>query len=617
MPNALAKFQKHNMTTISGQQQKIDTLLLNLQSAEEGINKINTLNELGWELIMEADFSKSKEYFKIAEQLAQKLCYKEGLANSLSYMGRIFEFEGDYVRSLEYQFGALKIREEIQDKKGISYSLHYLGDIYLSQADISNDFSDKVEYSSKALEQFLKSLKVAEDINDIQSIANTYNCIGNSFREQENNIKAIEFYNKALKLREELGDKQGFAVTYNNLGKLYVKKKDYQEALDYFFKSLKLAEEIGDIRAIVKVLGTIGNCYLKHENYSKAYEYCSKSLSLGKKINYTEFIANANYSLSEIYESKKFENHNSDIALKYYKEYIKGKDSINTRKLVQAEINFEFEKKEIVRKAEQDKKDAVALAIEKKNREILDSIHYALLIQQAILPVKKDIYKALKDVFILYKPKDIVSGDFYFFHKNEKYIFIASADCTGHGVPGAFMSMIGSEKLKEAVLQSTDTSEILKTLNKGIKASLKQSDSYESTRDGMDIALCSIDTVNCIVKYAGANRPLWIIRKGQGVVDEIKATKKAIGGFTEDSQHFETHEIKLLKGDTFYISTDGYADTFSVQDKKLTTKKFKELLLSIQDKSMQDQELHLENFIENWKGGAEQIDDILVIGVQL
>jgi serine phosphatase RsbU (regulator of sigma subunit)/uncharacterized protein HemY len=617
MPNALAKFQKHNMTTISGQQQKIDTLLLNLQSAEEDINKINTLNELGWELIMEADFSKSKEYFKIAEQLAQKLCYREGIANSLSYMGRIFEFEGDYVRSLEYQFGALKIREEIQDKKGISYSLHYLGDIYLSQADISNDFSDKVEYSNKALEQFLKSLKVAEDINDIQSIANTYNCIGNSFREQENNIKAIEFYNKALKLREELGDKQGFAVTYNNLGKLYVKKKDYQEALAYFFKSLKLAEEIGDKRAIVKVLGTIGSCYLKHGNYSKAYEYCSKSLSLGKKINYTEFIANANYSLSQIYESKKFENHNSDIALKYYKEYIKGRDSINTRKLVQAEINFEFEKKEILRKAEQDKKDAVALVIEKKNREILDSIHYALLIQQAVLPVKKDIYKALKDVFILYKPKDIVSGDFYFFHKNEKYIFIASADCTGHGVPGAFMSMSGSEKLKEAVLQSTDTSEILKTLNKGIKTSLKQSDSYESTRDGMDIALCSIDTVNCIVKYAGANRPLWIIRKGQGVVDEIKATKKAIGGFTEDSQHFETHEIKLQKGDTFYISTDGYADTFSVQDKKLTTKKFKELLLSIQDKSMQDQELHLENFIENWKGGAEQIDDILVIGVQL
>jgi serine phosphatase RsbU (regulator of sigma subunit) len=617
MPNALAKFQKHNMTTISGQQQKIDTLLLNLQSAEEDINKINTLNELGWELIMEADFSKSKEYFKIAEQLAQKLCYREGIANSLSYMGRIFEFEGDYVRSLEYQFGALKIREEIQDKKGISYSLHYLGDIYLSQADISNDFSDKVEYSNKALEQFLKSLKVAEDINDIQSIANTYNCIGNSFREQENNIKAIEFYNKALKLREELGDKQGFAVTYNNLGKLYVKKKDYQEALAYFFKSLKLAEEIGDKRAIVKVLGTIGSCYLKHGNYSKAYEYCSKSLSLGKKINYTEFIANANYSLSQIYESKKFENHNSDIALKYYKEYIKGRDSINTRKLVQAEINFEFEKKEILRKAEQDKKDAVALVIEKKNREILDSIHYALLIQQAVLPVKKDIYKALKDVFILYKPKDIVSGDFYFFHKNEKYIFIASADCTGHGVPGAFMSMIGSEKLKEAVLQSTDTSEILKTLNKGIKTSLKQSDSYESTRDGMDIALCSIDTVNCIVKYAGANRPLWIIRKGQRVVDEIKATKKAIGGFTEDSQHFETHEIKLQKGDTFYISTDGYADTFSVQDKKLTTKKFKELLLSIQDKSMQDQELHLENFIENWKGGAEQIDDILVIGVQL
>ncbi len=180
------------------------------------------------------------------------------------------------------------------------------------------------------------------------------------------------------------------------------------------------------------------------------------------------------------------------------------------------------------------------------------------------------------------------------------------------------MSMVGFEKLDDALSHSTDTSEILSHLNKGIRASLHQTDSDESTRDGMDIALCSVDTNARVVKYAGANRPLWIIRNEQRVVEEIKATKKAIGGLTEDSQHFDSHEIKLQQGDSFYIFSDGYADTFGGrEEKKLTTKKFKEILLSIQNKSMQEQEVHLNNFIEDWKSGKEQIDDILVIGVRL
>ena len=340
-------------------------------------------------------------------------------------------------------------------------------------------------------------------------------------------------------------------------------------------------------------------------------------MALGKEINLTEFVVNANYSLSEIYESPDFEKHNATIALKHYKEYVKGRDSINTNKLAQVELNFEFEKKVASAKAEQDKKDAIAAIIKQKNREMLDSINYALLIQQAILPIKEDIIKVLPHIFILYKPKDIVSGDFYFFHQSNQNIFIAAADCTGHGVPGAFMSMICSEKLKDAVQQSEDSGTILSLLNKGIKTTLKQSEDEKSTHDGMDIALCSIDKENSIIKYAGANRPVWIIRKGQTDIEEIKATKKAIGGFTDDNQQFDTHEIKLQQGDTFYLSTDGFADTFNGNDKKLTTKKFKEILLGIQQLTMQEQEKYLNDFIENWKAGTEQVDDILVIGVQL
>ncbi len=283
--------------------------------------------------------------------------------------------------------------------------------------------------------------------------------------------------------------------------------------------------------------------------------------------------------------------------------------------------------------------------VEEKNKNITDSINYALRIQQAFLPDKKEIYSSLPQSFILFKPKDIVSGDFYFFQEkkvenlrnreiemeknvlqnsptlqltNSKIVFIAAVDCTGHGVPGAFMSMLGSERLTDAVQKSNDIGEILSLLNKGVKTSLKQSSKNESTRDGMDIAICSIDTKNRIVKYAGANRPVWIIRSGQAEVEEMKATKVAIGGLTNDNQHFDTHELKLQQGDTFYICTDGYADQFSGHNgKKLMTGKLKQILLSIQNKTMQEQEQYLENFLENWKAGTEQVDDILVIGVRL
>lgn len=257
-------------------------------------------------------------------------------------------------------------------------------------------------------------------------------------------------------------------------------------------------------------------------------------------------------------------------------------------------------------------------SITAKNEEITASITYARRIQQAKLPHKQEIFDELPNSFVLFKPKDIVSGDFYFFYKNDKNILISAADCTGHGVPGALMSMVGSEQLNDAVIQTTDTSEILKLINKGIKASLKQTNSDESTRDGMDIALCSINKENSELQYSGANRPLWLIRKGKQEVEEIKATKKAIGGLTENDTDFESHKLKLEPGDTFYIFSDGYADQFSGKSsKKLMTKRFKEILLEIQSKTMQEQEEHLDKFIEEWKSGAEQIDDILVIGVRM
>ena len=266
-----------------------------------------------------------------------------------------------------------------------------------------------------------------------------------------------------------------------------------------------------------------------------------------------------------------------------------------------------------------DKLEVQKELIEYKNKEITDSINYAQRIQRAILPNLDDVSTAFPQSFVLYKPKDIVSGDFYFYTQKHNLHFIAAVDCTGHGVPGAFMSMIGAEKLDEAVDQSADPSTILKLLNTGIKTSLKQSEvNDDSTRDGMDLAFCSVDINKRVVNYAGANRPIWIIRKGTGEVEEIKATKKAIGGFTAFEQEFESRSIQLNEGDTFYLCTDGYADTFNGETgKKMNTKRFKEILVEIQPLSIHEQERYLANFLEKWKGEEEQVDDILVIGIRL
>lgn len=253
-----------------------------------------------------------------------------------------------------------------------------------------------------------------------------------------------------------------------------------------------------------------------------------------------------------------------------------------------------------------------------KNNELTDSIHYAKRIQKAKLPNKNDIYKALPKSFVLFKPKDIVSGDFYFFHENKNSIILACADCTGHGVPGALMSMICSEQLGNLVAKKNSVSEMLKLLNIGIKNSLKQSDSDPYSHDGMDIAICSIDSKKNIIRYAGANRPLWIIRKGEMKIDEIKGTRVGLGGITSKDQIFDEHEIKLKKGDTFYMFSDGYTDQFGgKKGKKLKIKKFREILFRIQNKSMKEQKIFLEKYINEWGDKNEQVDDISIIGVRV
>ncbi len=253
-----------------------------------------------------------------------------------------------------------------------------------------------------------------------------------------------------------------------------------------------------------------------------------------------------------------------------------------------------------------------------QKQEITDSINYAKRIQTAILHPIDEIQRSMRDVFVLFIPKDIVSGDFYWYYKiSEEEFLIACADCTGHGVPGGFMSMVCTDKLNEAVKSHHDPGEILKFANVAIKRSLRQDGKEGTTKDGMEISLLKVNTRTKHVIYSGANRFMWIVRHEKNEVEDIKPTKAGIAGSTEDSQHFETHHFQFKQNDVVYLSSDGFGDQFGGEkQKKLTTKRFKEILLKHRGEPMNNQHDSLKNFITNWRGGLEQVDDILVIGLK-
>lgn len=599
------------------------------------------------------DYEKAIDYGNKALLIARDQKLQKEIATALNNIGSIYIYQGKYKEALQNIIQSLKIWETLGDRSSIANTLNNIGNIYYYQSQFD-----------QAISYYEQSLKIEREEANERGVAKSLYNIGLIYQDQKNNYeKATNYFEQSLKIFKKIGNNREVAYLLNSLGSVNETAGNFDVSLSYYLKSLEKFKEANDKKGIAATYAAIGAVYGKQNSYNQAIDNLEKGLVIAKEIETKDITMQIHHMLGEIYNAKK----DYKRSIEYYKIYDQEKDSLlskeSSQQIIEMQTKYESEKKDkelLQKEAELQKQQAEAkrkkfernafiigfvsmilfvlfifrslkenkkknkiiseqkALVEEKNKEITDSITYAKRIQQAKLPKKEEIYSSLTNCFILFKPKDIVSGDFYFFHKKDQLVFIAAADCTGHGVPGAFMSMIGSERLEEAVSQTTETSEILKQLNKGIKTSLKQSDSEESTRDGMDIALCSVDTVNHIVKYAGANRPIWIIRKGVSEVEEIKATKKAIAGLTEDNQHFETHEIKLQIGDTFYISTDGYADQFGGEKgKKLMTKKYKEILLNIQDKTMKEQGNYLDSFMENWKAKTVQVDDILVIGVRL
>ncbi|MCE3260314.1 MAG: nprA, partial [Bacteroidetes bacterium] len=567
--------------------------------------------------------------------------------------GLLYYNQKKYNEAIRYNFDALKISEAEKDTLLSAHANYRLGVAYY-----------ELKNTTYAKKYFYHALTLSSGIKNDEDRVGAFTTLGTIFK-NENVLDSALFYNKkALELRLKLKDKKGLASTYNNMGLVYKKKKDYDLALNYLNKALALRKELDDKKGMAGASINIGNVYIQQKEFKKALESITKGTLLARDIKDGDFYTNGidalancyydmkDYKMAADYRSKhkntvdsigkvemdkqmaelaaQYETGKKDAELALKEEQIKSKTAQNSKQrililasclaLVMALVAVFF----IYRSFKQNKKNAVQLAfknklIEEKNKEITDSINYARVIQQSLLAPKAMLDNNLKDYFILYKPKDIVSGDFYWAAEDEKGFMIACVDCTGHGVPGAFMSLIGKENLDKAHSKTTSPQKILSELNKGVKKSLNQNGAH-GTRDGMDAAVVRIEKngESTQLTYAGANRPLWVIRKNTLEVEEIKATKHAIGGFTENDQIFDEQVVTLYPGDSFYIFTDGYADQFGGdKQKKITTRLFKELLVKNRLTALAQMSNTLEEFFIQWKGHNEQIDDILVIGVKI
>ena len=627
-------------------------------------NRLKALHDIAWYGYLYTQPDSAFYFAQLQYNFAESVNNKKWMSYALNMQGVLFSLRGDYAKAIDYFTRSLKIFEEIGNKKGIAYSLGNIGTIYDGQGD-----------HVKAIEYYTRSLKIQEEVGNKDGIAISLGNIGIIYERQGEYTKAIEYYTKTLKIYEEIGEKRGIGSAISIIGVFYKDQGDYAKAIDYNTRSLKIFKEIGEKRGIAGCLNNIGDIYLDQGDYLKTMEKSTKSLSIAQEIGAIELIRNASSSLWKTY--KKLGKNRQ--ALEMHELYIQMRDSIlsieNKEAIIQQEFKYQYEKQAAVDsvanakerdiKEETIKRQEVELSSEKKMRytlfgglgiislllvfainrflvtrkqkdtiaeqkkvveeqkelveeqkkDITDSIQYAENIQRALLPSTEQL-SLLPEHFVLFHPKDIVSGDFYWMQHHNNSVYLAACDCTGHGVPGAFMSMIGSSQLDEAVIEKgiTQPNEIFYEVRKGFINALKQTGEKGQQKDGMDATLIAWDKNNKL-QFSVANNPLFLIRNGELL--ETKPDRQPVGFFTGEQKPFTHHELTLEKGDTVYIFSDGYHDQFGgPKDKKFMLKNFKKLLLSIQDKGMSEQKATLETTMAEWKGDTEQVDDILVIGVR-
>lgn len=604
--------------------------------------------------IAHSDYKKAFKLTTEAMHIAEATKDKELMGRVQNSMGNLYWFSGDYTHASQYYIGALKNFQKTKNQSQIAECYRNIGWIYLGQK--------KYELSEEYL---LKSLNLNIKINNRQRTIINYDDLANLYLTSGQYEKGLKSCEKSIKLARKYHYSNGIGTIHVTCAQLNYGLKRLAEAEKEYHAGIALLEKNpGELYNLC--LGYLGLGKVKNDQgkLAEALPLFEKAISLAKKHNFPPELAEGYFLASKIYSVQ----NNLVKAYNYMELYAQTNDSVNARNnrdyIQEMGAKLEYEQNKLqIKSLEQEQKLSDAkldrernfkifliviifflfllgffiyrsflrkkrdneliakayLEIEVKNKDISDSIEYALQIQQARLPHVETIQESFPEFFVMYLPRDIVSGDFYWFTETEngKKIFAVS-DCTGHGIPGAFMSMMGIDGLNYAILEKRieSSSQILNHVNKFIIESLKQDLATVKSKDGMDTAICIFEKDLSSVKYSGANRPLWLIRNKELI--QYSPDKMSIGGNNYSDYEFNEMTIPLQKGDSVYLFSDGYPDQFGGErNKKFMTKNLKQLLLEITHLSAREQESILHKSLQNWKGSLPQIDDIILVGIKL
>ena len=600
---------------------------------------------------------KSFENAQQALQLSEQKNYLKGKADALCNIGFHYLQITEHEKSLETLLQALELHDQAGDEAGIANAQYNLATLQIRYANFS-----------LALDALRKSIVIREKLGDESGLASCYfqmMYINDMFGQYE---EGIELGEKALAIRRAQKDRFGEAAMLTLLGGIYRKKKEYGKARSLFEESMKLRGPEDEIRGyfatvfhyvelhldclelekgeewaliglnaalgakewfgIMRFQQQLGKIAMQKGDFEEAMEFYSQALSLAEERKFKSITYEICELLARLYQRRG----DYKQAFEYYEKFHKLKEEV-----LDAQSNSQLKSIQLMNRIETSRKEAelervknvdlknAFLLIEEKNKEITDSINYARRIQDGILPSETELRKCFSDYFVCYKPKDIVAGDFYWCLRttlsgsDKQLSVIAAVDCTGHGVPGAFMSLIGHTLLNQTAKnpEINSPADVLNFLNHELPHTLKSRVGERNLRDGMDMSLCAIDFKNLKLFYAGANNPLWLVRKGELI--EFRPDKQAITASDEmEKRPFGEQEFDLQKGDLIYLFTDGFADQFGgPKGKKFKYKPFGETLVSLSSLSMEAQQESLSRQFDEWKGALEQVDDVLVIGIRI
>ena len=647
---------------LSSSQSKLDSLRLKLQSKNlHDTTKANIYHDMATIFEEKAEDS-CLFYGNLSLNISKKINYTLGLGRAYNTLGSYHNGKGEYQLAIANFINGYKIYELAHNKRAMSNLMNSIGNTYLG-----------IDNQIKALEAYTQSYEIAQSDSNKYMMAISSIGLGNIYLLKKDATQAIYFFSRAKNIFQNMPTAlYPLSVTYTLIGNALIELNKYDEAFVNLNKAVDQLKTLNNTYGIAATYQVIGEAYLKKGNLDLSIDYFLKSFEIFSNRKAYDDLKNVSLNLSKVYKQQR----NFEKSLEYYTMYSSFKDSVlgleKNKQLLEVSTKFETEKKEqqnIILKKQNDlsnerirqqrianyfivgsliasllfgvfmyrvysqKKKANILItkqkeqveikqrevedqkqlVELKQKEIVDSINYARRIQYALLAHEDLLNKNLFSKFILFKPKDIVSGDFYWATEHEDDFYIAVCDSTGHGVPGAFMSLLSIGFLSEAIKEKN-----IKEPNHAfnyVRKRLIESITNEGQKDGFDGILLRFNKKTNTITYAAANNRPVVISNNE--INYLGYDKMPVG-IGEKTDEFQLNTINVLKGDIIYLYTDGYADQFGGErGKKFKYKPLNDMLLQISHKSLPEQKELLDAMFVNWKGNLEQVDDVLVVGIRI